>query len=69
MQEKKFLTQSLCEHFILLPRLIVQMCWNTEPRNRPSFKNIIMHLDIAAVEILCKTPEDYFQRQVKRWLD
>jgi len=44
-------------------KLIVQMCWHTDSRKRPSFKHILMHLDIAAVEILCKTPEDYFQKQ------
>lgn len=45
-------------------RLIVQMCWNTKPRNRPSFKYILMHLDIAAVEIRSTPPETYFKTQV-----
>lgn len=44
-------------------RLIVQMCWNAKPRNRPSFKYILMHLDIAAVEILSTPPETYAQTQ------
>ncbi|KAF2350193.1 Protein kinase domain [Trinorchestia longiramus] len=44
-------------------KLIVQMCWNPESRHRPSFKHILMHLDIAVVEIVTKTPEDYFQTQ------
>lgn len=44
-------------------RLIVQMCWNAKPRNRPSFKYILMHLDIAAVEILSTPPETYAQKQ------
>lgn len=46
-------------------RLIVQMCWNSKPRNRPSFKYILMHLDIAAVEIRSTPPETYFKTQVK----
>ncbi|XP_069970757.1 mitogen-activated protein kinase kinase kinase 12 isoform X4 [Penaeus vannamei] len=45
-------------------RLIVQMCWNTKPRNRPSFKYILMHLDIAAVEIRSTPPETYFKTQM-----
>ncbi|XP_076038121.1 uncharacterized protein LOC143023485 isoform X2 [Oratosquilla oratoria] len=44
-------------------KLIVQMCWNSKPRNRPSFKYILMHLDIAAVEILSTPPETYFKTQ------
>ncbi|XP_071515819.1 uncharacterized protein wnd isoform X4 [Panulirus ornatus] len=45
-------------------RLIVQMCWNSKPRNRPSFKYILMHLDIAAVEIRSTPPETYFKTQM-----
>ncbi|KAK7044285.1 hypothetical protein SK128_019086 [Halocaridina rubra] len=45
-------------------RLIVQMCWNNKPRNRPSFKYILMHLDIAAVEIRSTPPETYFKTQM-----
>ncbi|RXG53950.1 Mitogen-activated protein kinase kinase kinase 12 [Armadillidium vulgare] len=44
-------------------KLIVQMCWSTKPKNRPSFKYILMHLDIAAVEILSTPPETYFKTQ------
>lgn len=45
-------------------RLLVKQCWNAKPRNRPSFKNIIIHLDIASVEVLNKSPEDYLKTQV-----
>lgn len=45
-------------------RLIVQMCWNSKPRYRPSFKYILMHLDIAAVEIRSTPPDTYFKTQV-----
>jgi hypothetical protein len=45
-------------------RLLVKQCWNAKPRNRPSFKNILIHLDIASVEVLNKSPEDYLKTQV-----
>jgi mitogen-activated protein kinase kinase kinase 13 len=44
-------------------RLLVKQCWNAKPRNRPSFKNILIHLDIASVEVLNKSPEDYLKTQ------
>ncbi|XP_071043741.1 uncharacterized protein [Parasteatoda tepidariorum] len=37
--------------------------WSGKPRNRPSFRHILMHLDIAAVEILSTPEEEYFQTQ------
>ncbi|KAJ4431573.1 hypothetical protein ANN_20172 [Periplaneta americana] len=46
-------------------RLLVKQCWNAKPRNRPSFKHILIHLDIAAVEVLNKSPEDYLKTQVQ----
>ncbi|XP_049785230.1 mitogen-activated protein kinase kinase kinase 13 isoform X1 [Schistocerca cancellata] len=44
-------------------RLLIKQCWSDKPRNRPSFKHILMHLDIAAVEVLCTTPEKYLKTQ------
>uniref|UniRef100_A0A1B6MNK2 Mitogen-activated protein kinase kinase kinase dlk-1 n=2 Tax=Graphocephala atropunctata TaxID=36148 RepID=A0A1B6MNK2_9HEMI len=44
-------------------RLLVKQCWSAKPRNRPSFKHILLHLDIAAVEVLSSSPEDYFKTQ------
>lgn len=38
-------------------RLIMQMCWKMNPKERPSFKLICNHLEIAAVEVqfqLCR---------------
>lgn len=32
-------------------KLIMQMCWKMNPRERPSFKLIYNHLEIAAVEV------------------
>ena len=42
---------------------MIKQCWSSKPRNRPSFRHILMHLDIAAVEILSFKPEDYFRTQ------
>ncbi|XP_013787510.2 mitogen-activated protein kinase kinase kinase 13-like isoform X3 [Limulus polyphemus] len=44
-------------------KLLMKQCWNAKPRNRPSFRNILMHLDIAAVEILSTPTEKYFKTQ------
>ncbi|XP_075230073.1 mitogen-activated protein kinase kinase kinase 13 wallenda isoform X2 [Lycorma delicatula] len=44
-------------------RLLVKQCWSAKPRNRPSFKHILMHLDIASAEVLCSSPESYFKSQ------
>ena len=45
-------------------KLLIKQCWAAKPRNRPSFKHILMHLDIAAVEVLSYQPQDYFKTQV-----
>ena len=44
-------------------KLLVKQCWEPKPRNRPSFKHILLHLEIAAVEILSYKPEEYFKTQ------
>ncbi|KAG7197645.1 hypothetical protein KM043_016469 [Ampulex compressa] len=44
-------------------RLLVKQCWAAKPRNRPSFKHIEIHLGIAAAEVLCTKPDDYFKTQ------
>ncbi|XP_054721398.1 LOW QUALITY PROTEIN: mitogen-activated protein kinase kinase kinase 13-A-like [Uloborus diversus] len=44
-------------------KLLLKQCWSGKPRNRPSFRHIMMHLDIAAVEILSTPDEEYFQTQ------
>lgn len=33
-------------------KLLMKQCWSSKPRNRPSFRHIIMHLDIASVELV-----------------
>ncbi|XP_063698450.1 mitogen-activated protein kinase kinase kinase 13-B isoform X2 [Culicoides brevitarsis] len=50
-------------------KLLIELCWKPKPRNRPSFKIILNHLEIAGTELLEQsdiTTEEYFERQ-KRW--
>lgn len=50
-------------------KLLIDLCWKPKPRNRPSFKIILNHLEIAGAELLEQsdiTVEEYFERQ-KRW--
>lgn len=44
-------------------KLIVKLCWSAKPRNRPSFKILLNHLDIAGPELLKKSEQDYFESQ------
>lgn len=44
--------------------LLIRQCWAAKPRNRPSFKLIEMHLNIASVEVLATKPDEYFKAQV-----
>lgn len=37
---------------------------NSKPRNRPSFRQILLHLDIASADIMSTPQETYFQSQV-----
>uniref|UniRef100_A0A8C8E3N5 mitogen-activated protein kinase kinase kinase n=1 Tax=Oryzias sinensis TaxID=183150 RepID=A0A8C8E3N5_9TELE len=49
-------------------KLLLRQCWNCKPRNRPSFRQILLHLDIASADILSTPQESYFQSQVE-WRD
>jgi serine/threonine protein kinase len=40
-------------------RLIMEMCWKLNPKERPSFKLILNHLQIASVEVLILTASFY----------
>ncbi|KAK3927245.1 Mitogen-activated protein kinase kinase kinase 12 [Frankliniella fusca] len=44
-------------------RLLVKQCWAAKPRNRPSFRHILLHLEIASIEVLCTPAQDYFNTQ------
>ncbi|CAL8096371.1 unnamed protein product [Orchesella dallaii] len=47
-------------------KLLIKQCCSPKPRNRPSFKHIILHLEIASDEILA-TPPDQYLRMQKKW--
>jgi Protein tyrosine and serine/threonine kinase len=44
-------------------RLLIKQCWSPKPRNRPSFKHILMHLEIAAVELRDTKADSYYKTQ------
>ena len=47
-------------------RLLMTMCWKPKPRNRPSFQQILTHINIASREFHDIKPEEFRERQ-KRW--
>ncbi|XP_057702538.1 mitogen-activated protein kinase kinase kinase 12-like isoform X2 [Corythoichthys intestinalis] len=49
-------------------KLLLRQSWNCKPRNRPSFRQILLHLDIASADILSTPQETYFQSQAE-WRD
>ncbi|XP_066249936.1 mitogen-activated protein kinase kinase kinase 13 isoform X1 [Euwallacea similis] len=48
-------------------KLILQMCWKQNPKERPSFKLISNHLEIASVEILAKFKDEQFFKTQDAW--
>lgn len=47
-------------------KLLMKQCWSLKPRNRPPFKIILTHLDIAGGELMQKVDDKYFEQQ-KTW--
>ena len=46
-------------------KLLLKQCWSSKPRNRPSFSQILKHLDIVANnEVLLKVDEEYLKSQL-----
>ncbi|XP_023318841.1 mitogen-activated protein kinase kinase kinase 12 isoform X1 [Trichogramma pretiosum] len=45
-------------------RVLVELCWAPRPRNRPSFRHIEMHLQIASEELEKRTKDEYFKAQL-----
>lgn len=45
-------------------KLLMEMCWKTKPRNRPSFQQILTHLDIASREFNDFKLDQFQERQV-----
>ncbi|KAK3578064.1 hypothetical protein CHS0354_032712 [Potamilus streckersoni] len=46
-------------------KLLMKQCWSIKPRNRPSFRQILMHLEIASPELLTLHNDDFVREQVK----
>ena len=49
-------------------KLLMKQCWSIKPRHRPSFQHILMHIDIAASELLDLPNHIYFLKQ-QTWKD
>lgn len=43
--------------------LLIKQCWSVKPRNRPSFRIILNHLEIAGNELLRQPEKEYFEAQ------
>ncbi|KAF5288232.1 hypothetical protein FQA39_LY04000 [Lamprigera yunnana] len=48
-------------------KLIMQMCWKFNPKDRPSFKLICNHLEIASVEMLSTYKDEQFFKTKESW--
>ncbi|KAM8934605.1 mitogen-activated protein kinase kinase kinase 13 [Pelodytes ibericus] len=46
-------------------KILMKQSWQSKPRNRPSFRQILMHLDIAASDVLGTPQETYFKSQAE----
>ncbi|KAG7255227.1 hypothetical protein CRUP_035063, partial [Coryphaenoides rupestris] len=46
-------------------KILMKQTWQSKPRNRPSFRQILLHLDIAAADILGAPQETYFKSQAE----
>ncbi|MEE6491095.1 hypothetical protein FKM82_016099 [Ascaphus truei] len=44
-------------------KILMKQSWQSKPRNRPSFRQILMHLDIASADVLGTAQETYFKSQ------
>ncbi|XP_071822841.1 mitogen-activated protein kinase kinase kinase 13-B-like [Apostichopus japonicus] len=45
-------------------KILMIQCWAAKTKNRPNFRQIMMHLDIAAADFLSTPQEAYFDKQV-----
>uniref|UniRef100_A0A672R0W4 mitogen-activated protein kinase kinase kinase n=1 Tax=Sinocyclocheilus grahami TaxID=75366 RepID=A0A672R0W4_SINGR len=46
-------------------KILLRQCWNCKPRSRPSFRQILLHLDIASADVLSTPQETYFRSQAE----
>eukprot|EP00066_Takifugu_rubripes_P019725 XP_011608991.1 PREDICTED: mitogen-activated protein kinase kinase kinase 13 isoform X2 [Takifugu rubripes] len=44
-------------------KILMKQTWQAKPRNRPSFRQILLHLDIASADVLGAPQETYFKCQ------
>nr|KAG5713709.1 hypothetical protein BaRGS_024336 [Batillaria attramentaria] len=44
-------------------KLLMRQCWSAKPRNRPSYRQILMHLEIASPELLNFNRENFVKAQ------
>lgn len=44
-------------------KLLMNQCWSTNPRNRPTFRQIQMHLEIALPDLLALKEDEFYQLQ------
>lgn len=44
-------------------KLLMRQCWEAKTRNRPSFKQVLMHLEIATPELLKYSYQDFINAQ------
>ncbi|XP_070570180.1 mitogen-activated protein kinase kinase kinase 13-like isoform X1 [Ptychodera flava] len=45
-------------------QLLMKQCWSGKPKNRPSFRQVLMHIDIASSDFLSTPQDSYFDLQV-----
>ncbi|KAF6041255.1 hypothetical protein EB796_000417 [Bugula neritina] len=45
-------------------KLLLKQCWSTKPRNRPTFRHILMHLEIASSSLLGTDAEEFYETQM-----
>lgn len=55
---------SIFTNFIFSPLHFFADSRQGKPRNRPSFRQILLHLDIASADVLGAPQETYFKSQV-----
>uniref|UniRef100_A0AAR2M0B5 Mitogen-activated protein kinase kinase kinase n=1 Tax=Pygocentrus nattereri TaxID=42514 RepID=A0AAR2M0B5_PYGNA len=46
-------------------KILMKQTWQGKPRNRPSFRQILLHLDIASADVLGAPQETYFKSQAE----
>ncbi|KAF4108704.1 mitogen-activated protein kinase kinase kinase 13 isoform X2 [Onychostoma macrolepis] len=46
-------------------KILMKQTWQGKPRNRPSFRQILLHLDIASADVLGTPQETYFKSQTE----